>query len=197
MNNQTAETDVVATPTTEDTNVEGSLDSILSQYDQASDLSSDTGSDVAPAAGNENDTQFVVQYVKNQMQQEAAVEVQGAVDRAIETMKSVVDINIPDKALVGYLNVMADEDPRFKRAFLNRGSNPAVWENALRAAARELAPSNVDKNITEDLSVVTEAITRGARQESRTQSSEAPTKASFDRMSDTEFREWERNNRVS
>lgn len=195
MSNQdSAETNEVATPTSEDTNVEGSLDSVLSEYDQATSTP-DTGSGEAPAPVDEN--QFVVQYVKNQMQQEAAREVQDAVDDAIKTMKSVVDIQIPDKALVGYLNVMADEDPRFKQAFLNRGSNPAVWERALKAAAKELAPDNVDRNVTEDLSSVAEAVTRGSKQESRTQANEAPTKAQFDRMSDAEFREWERNNRAS
>ena len=191
--NDTADTEQVAQPTSEETNVEGnSLDQVLSEYDQATAPAvPETGTTTEPQT---NDNDLVVQYVKQKMFEDANKSVNEAVSEAVSTMKETANLQIPDKALVGYLNVLADEDPRFRQAFLNRETAPAVWQAAVKAAGKELASPPIDSNTTEDMSAVSEALTRGSKSKSATSTDAAPTQKDLNKMSDAEFYAWERAN---
>ncbi len=190
--NDTAETNPVAQPTDEGTNVEASLDDVLGEYDQATQPKQVEQPDNTGTEGN--DDKLVLQYVKQKMYEDAQKEVTSAVNDAIKTVKEVSRLDLPDKALQGYLNVLADENPRFRQAFLERDVNPARWQEAVRAAGRELAKPAVDENLTQDANDVVQSISRVSKQESASSSERPLSEKDFNRMSDAEFKAWERAN---
>jgi len=187
MNKDTDGTEVVAEPTTQETDVEESLDDVLSEFDQGIQAT-DTPDETQADTSNDPVRQLAEQFLR----EKARNEVNTAVENAIKTMKEITGDGIPDKALEGYLNITADNDPRFKQAFLRREENPQAWERAVKSAARELGVSNVDKGVTDDVATVVEAVSKSSTKESPTTGDAAPSEADMNRWSDAEFSEWER-----
>lgn len=126
-----------------------------------------------------------VDYLMNQMN---STDVDKAVDAVAKHIGE--DLTIPKRAIRGILNDMAIEDPRLRKAYENRRSDPAGWNKVLKAAGKAIRnefSGLPDKKLTDDREAVAATI-RGA---SKTSSSEDDT-PNFSKMSDSEYEEWKR-----
>lgn len=64
-----------------------------------------------------------------------------SIDKDIESAVSAVNtgLNLKPAVVKAHLNAKADEDPRFKRVWEMRHSNPQAWNDVLKAVQQEMA----------------------------------------------------------
>lgn len=154
-----AETDGVAKPTSEAGSAQDDYEALLSEYTK--DVKPPV-TEPAPVKGD--DLQDLLQWAREQRESKARETFNTELSDAVKAVKELSETSIPDRLVKGYLNTMADEDPRIKAAWENRHSNPAGWKAALKKVAAELKNDtpNVDSSVTEDREAMTAAV-RGVR----------------------------------
>lgn len=165
MNKQTVveESDVSATPGTEVDDAQD-LDSLLNEYDEAEPQSSESkeAKDSSPEEGE--DIKSVVSYVKSVQERELRQQTEADVKKAVETIKDGFDIPLPDRVVRGVLLDMADQNPKFLRAWSDRHENPAGFNKVLKAIQAQLKQefgSLPDKTLSDERNALASAV-RGA-----------------------------------
>lgn len=112
----------------------------------------------------------------------------GDIDKAVDSVSKTLEVQVPRKAIKGYLNEMAIEDPRIQKAFQNRHKDPVAWNKVLKAASKRINDDFKglpDKALTDDREALAATI-RGASKTS-TVEDEAPN---FSGWSDNRFNHW-------
>ncbi len=86
-------------------------------------------------------TQADIDAVNRRLDDRDATDMQQQVNadigKAVDLVKQVAP-NLSERAIKGDLYARADEDPRFAKAFEQRGANPAMWNQVLRKVGEEL-----------------------------------------------------------
>lgn len=173
-------TDGQAAPAPEANN-NATLDELLGEFNEPTP---------EPAKPKGDDLSRVVDYVDNMAAKESQREFDNAVDTAVKSIKADDSAaKYPDRMIKGHLNALADENPQFKNAFLNRDKNPAAWKKSLDWASKEFSKdisSVPDDQLTSDLEAA-QASVRGISNEAP-DAPKAKTSAELTKMSDAEFR---------
>ncbi len=169
-----------AAPTPEANN-DATLDELLGEFNEP------TPEQAKPPG---DDLSRVVDFVDNMAAKESQREFDDAVGSAVEAIKKVdAASKYPDRMIKGHLNALADENPQFKNAFLNRDKNPTAWKKSLEWASKEFTKdisSVPDDQITSDLEAA-QASVRGISNEAP----DAPKRkssAELTKMGEAEFR---------
>lgn len=169
------------------------IDSLLKEFDaavqaqqpiQASQTTQqrDTKSD---------DLQELRQFQRAYVQDKAREELDKMVSKL---QKDVPGLNNIDQEIIShYLNGRASNDQRLVNAFRNRNSNPSAWNKVLNSLGNELAGKiGASKSDAESAKVnhnraaVADALGSASLADSK------PKEADISKMSNAEFRKWER-----
>jgi hypothetical protein len=124
----------------------------------------DKPKDKAPS-GLDQDTQLALKYAKTQFQETIKRETDKAVEDATKVVKG--DLKVPDVAAKAYLHMLADEDVRFRSAFMQRKSNPEAWNKILGAVHQKFAKeftSSSDPDLTKKRDSVLSAVRSAGNQ---------------------------------
>lgn len=159
MNEQTvAETEEVAKPTSETGSAPDEYEQLLNEYSQ------DVKPVQEPKPESTDDTQELLEWAREQRQVQARQAFDHELTTAANAVKELVgDTNMSDRMVKGYLNALADEDPRIKKAWENRAAKPDAWKAALKKVAAEIQKDfPADRGLSEDRAAMTAAI-RGAQ----------------------------------
>lgn len=172
-----------APQTSDDSGAQDDLDKILSEIDQ--DFEKDTKvpeqkvdkekDDIAALKG---DVDSVVSHLENI-----------DIEKAVESVSSALDVQVPKRVIKAMLNDMAIDDPRVRKAFANRYRDPQTWKKVLKGAAkniREEFSGLPDKQLSDDR----EALAASVRGASKTQVEDGPP--DFSAWSDRRFEHWKR-----
>jgi len=169
-------------PTQASEEVEGaqepSLDSLLSEYEEPKEEPKQAPQPVAPISPDIQN--FMARQIKKDNDQ--------AISEAAESIREAVgETSLPTKWFEGQLHLAGAKDPRLTEAFQNRESNPAKWNNIVKALGQELKSdlTPVDTAATDSWNAV-EASVRSASTSAPKQASEIDAKA-LKNMSDQEF----------
>lgn len=133
-------------------------------------------------------TSQLVSHLTNAQAQEAKRVMEADIQAAVKTVNEVVGHSKP-KVIEAMLDAKAREDSKFKALWNNRSKNPAAWNNALKAVAREF--SN-DLQVVRDpqLTRSQQALKLSQQQMATTQREEPDD--SWNNLSEADFsRKWE------
>lgn len=171
--------------TSDDSSAQDDLDKVLNEIDQDFDKDTKVPEKEADTKKDDiSDLRSTVDYLTSQVES-------NDIEKAVESISGALDVQVSKRVIKAYLNDMAIDDPRVRKAFANRYKEPATWARVLKGATKAIRDefSNLpDKQLTEDR----EALAATVRGSSRTSSEDEPP--NFSRMSDREFDEWKRKN---
>lgn len=131
------------------------LDSILAQYDEANKPQGE------PKQQPNNEVNELLAYFREEKQTREKQEMKSAISEAVSAVKKQAEATIPDRLVRGFLHDLAVEDPRINKAFSERKSNPEVWNQVLKSAAKQLQKELQDlpdANLSKDRDLVTAAV---------------------------------------
>ena len=97
----------------------------------------------------------LTEFQKGQQEAQISKDIQ----QAVEFIKPKVE-GVKEKAIEIQLEMKAAEDPKFKRLWDNRNSNPTAWNRALSAFANEVAETHSikqDPQLTENMRAVAQS----------------------------------------
>jgi len=166
------------------------LDALLKQFETPAEQKPKTESKPEPKPEPSEDLKELANYVRAKRDEESRQATRDDLAKAVTAVKTEIDdggVKLPDRLVRGALRDMAEEDPRFLRAWAERSVNPRAWEQVLKAAAKEIRKeleSSPDPQATEDKAAVRAAV--------RSASTRTPEPEPFDTkklnsMSDAEF----------
>lgn len=178
---------------------EDDLDSLLAEWDQqqsrqTQEASSGEQTDEGKQSKTElpEDVREVVDYVKQQREQEVAERTNKDIADAAEKLREGWEEAPPAALLEGEIWKSAGKDQRFLQAFQNRHQQPDLWDRILKAKQKELKAmleARPDSEATADRDAVTSAVRSASKAPPGPQ---APTEAEIAKMSDAEFERYKR-----
>lgn len=129
-------------------------------------------------------------YVQAKQIEEQNNESNRSVAEAVSTVKSSEELkDISDNLVRGYLIDYSNRDETFRKAYENRTSSPAAWQESLikaRTDFTEEIKSASTKNIRSDIEAARAAVTTGVTSEA------AVVAHDLFKMSDAAFRDYKR-----
>lgn len=130
----------------------------------------------------------VLNFVEDFQTKEQQKEVNDGINDAVEFIKGDENITASDRLVKGFLNALADENPKVLDAFNNRSSKPDEWEEVKKWAQQEAVKEfSVDPKISADVAAAKAA----ASGQTVTEPEEKPvTNTDIESMSDIEFRSY-------
>lgn len=160
-----------ATPDAAESSAEDlSVDQLLEEFDQQQTNTETNESEQSKQPTPDSAQQDTAQLNPEDRARLQAVEnelYERAISDAVDITRG--DSNIPEKAVRALLEQDAARDPRFMRAWVNRGKNPVAYEKILKAKGREYADlfaNQVDQQATEQREEIVAAVqgtkTKGA-----------------------------------
>lgn len=158
-----AKPDDEAKPSSETQGAQDDYEALLAEYTK------DTSVETKPEpASKDDDTAELLQWARQQRQIEAKNQFNQELNTAVKAVKELSEVDLSDRVVKGYLNAIADEDERVKKAWENRSENPEGWKAALKKVAAEIKKETqkVDAGVTEDREAMTAAV-RGVRTETK------------------------------
>lgn len=162
---------------TEATEPEKTIDQLLGDFD-----------DKTPKAKPQTELGEVVSFVKDFQQKEAQKDINTGIDDAVKFIKSDESITASDRLVKGFLNALADENPKVLDAFNNRTQNPGAWEEIKKWAQTEAKSElSTDTKITDDVNAAKAAASGQTLEEPEP---EKVTSADLDTLSDFQFSEY-------
>lgn len=101
------------------------------------------------AKSNSDDSKIdeVYNWMKTDQQEKVSRAFEDGITDAIKTLKCD-EIKASDRAIKGMLYTLAEDNPKFEKAFQSRRTNPAAWERSLEWAKAEMVkeyPASTDK----------------------------------------------------
>lgn len=159
------------------------LDALLAQFNQQTTLARTEPASPAPQPQTSQQQPTVdpnrLAAIENRLFQED-------LNKAVANIMG--DLKIPTRVAKGWIDQMANEDPRIQRAFAERHTNPQAWERVEKGLSREFAKemkalTDIDPNATEDRAAVAAAV-RGASTQ-RAPETPAPN---YSQQSNAEYR---------
>ncbi len=166
-----------------------SVDDLLKQFEAETEPDEQPKPAKAPDIGVD-DIKRAVTWADEERERTAASRATAAIAEAVKTVKG--DLDIDDEFVEGVLHVRASKDKRFLRAFQDRSSKPEAWSKVLDAVGREVA-AKAEKSPDPDLTNTRTAV-RAAVRSAATRSSGDEPAPNFGKMTDAEFKTWERDN---
>jgi len=145
---------------------EPGLDELLEQFETKTVEPPVTDNNAELKADTEKtkvDDRVYKEYIERQIQKEADRDLQNAV----QMIKEVADIPLPDRHVRAILEDKAKEDARILSAWNKRNTAPKVFEDVMRAIGRELAKEldmPIDQTATNSVNAVTSAVHSGKQQ---------------------------------
>lgn len=196
--------DAGATPSTEATGAQdlgNDLEKFLSDYEEQTRPQPQQPTQLQQPTTSESEMARKLADLEAWKQQQEFASAQARekadLDEATKTVKG--EIAIPDAAVRGWLQELADKKPDMHRIWANRANDPRAAKAMLAAAAKEFAKSDlaklasgrIDQDATDTRAAVAAAV-RGA-------STAAPDKApsNLGSMTDAEFREYARQSGIN
>lgn len=156
MTEDIAQTEAAAAPTAE-ADKGKTLDELLSEFNEPEPTPVKT-----PA--KRDDLGRVVNFVERMEAKEVQTEVDAAISGAVsDIVKDDALKGFDPDIIEGFLHVQAYKNPAFKKAFDNRGKNPAAWKKSVDWARGELSKRKAnqpDDAITGDIAAA-QASVRG------------------------------------
>lgn len=132
----------------------------------------------------------VVQFVKDFKQKEVQKDIRSGLDDAVQFIKTDETITVSDRMVRGFLNAMADDDPRLLDAFNQREANPGAWKEVLKRAQAEIkAEISTDSKITDDVNAAKAAASGQTNDEPEPKKI---TNADLNPLSDVQFKEFKK-----
>lgn len=147
-----------------------SLDDILSEFDTGTaEVTAEPAKKPPeePAKVGTADLGQLTQEVRSlredaqrRQRQEAAVEAKKAVDECVAKIESQLPegLSIPKRALAGYLDTYARENPKLVDAFLKRNTNPKAWDKVVSALSDEIGKDFSGASKSDDRSAIVAAV---------------------------------------
>lgn len=95
----------------------------------------------------------VFNYIEEQQRREAEQSTRQGIDSAVEAIKQVDGVTLPDHLIESHLQQQAAKDRRLLRAWQQREVNPDAWNKVLKGVGRSLAKDLKlpDPKLTEDM----------------------------------------------
>jgi hypothetical protein len=171
------------------------LDTLLKQFETPAEQKPKTETKPETKPEPSEDMKDLANYVRAKRDEESREATRGDLAKAVTAVQTEIDdggLKLPDRLVRGALRDMAEEDPRFLRAWAERGANPKAWEQVLKAAAKEIRKeleSSPDPQATEDKAAVRAAVRSAS---TRTPEPEKLDNAKINKMSDAEFNKYKR-----
>ena len=132
----------------------------------------------------------VVKFVKDFQQKEVQKDIRSGLDDAVKFIKTDETITVSDRMVRGFLNAMADDDPRLLDAFNQRESNPAAWKEVLKKAQVGIRDElSTDSKITDDVNAAKAAASGQTNDEPEPKKI---TSADLNPLSDMQFKEFKK-----
>lgn len=142
---------------------EDDLDSLLSEFDTETKApkpeSSGDQTDVKPETTDDT-TNARLAAVEERFMREDVANAVGALKEGHPALAGISDSMIEAR-----LRLEAENDPRFKNAFLNKAANPAAWDRVQESIGKKIAKevgSPVDGQLTKDREAAVAAVNRNA-----------------------------------
>ena len=183
MTQAMTETDAAVDQTVEDKGASDDLDSLLDQFTE------ETKPVEQPI--DQSDVKEVVNWVNDQRSKEVKQEETTAVNSAVETIKSSLELDFTptDGMIKGMLQNLASEDPAVAKAFAQRHQNPQAWKSALNRATNAIKEDlNIDLKATEDRNAIASAVRSAS-----TKQPEPAQEVNIAGMTDYEFQQHKAN----
>lgn len=187
-----ADTDVQDAPVTEEGSAQGDdLDSLLNEWESRS-KAEEPKEEPKPKGEQKESTpdeiKQVAAWVKEQQQRQIEEQTQKDIESAVSKIHGEMESPVSKYLIEGALWREASNDPRFLRAWQNRGKDPDGFNRILGAVRRNIEKemgSQPDKTVSADREAVTRAV-RGAS--NAPPAEEFPSEKELNQMSDAEFR---------
>jgi len=126
----------------------------------------------------------VVNWMESQQQEQVSKAFEDGIADAIKNLKCD-EIKASDRAIKGMLYTLAEDNPKFEKAFQSRRTNPAAWERSLEWAKAEMIkeyPASTDK-LVENI----EAAKASASSQTKTETKKLDNEF-WNSLSDVQFR---------
>ena len=121
-----------------------SLDEILDEFDTGTAQAAATTDEKPKATGGQQETdserrlkQLEAESAERKAR-ETEAETRKAVDLCIDQLGQKLEVKLPKRALEGYLETYARQNPKLVIAFVQRQTNPKAWDRALSVIATEI-----------------------------------------------------------
>lgn len=173
-----------ANETSEDTDAQDDLDTLLKTYEESE-------SEEKKDSKEQPDNVALLEELRRERQEREAEKTQKDLQNAVDTIKEH-GVDIPDKYIRGALYDLADTDPRFSKAWVNRSSNPRQFNKVLKTLAKELKDDFLDKDLTDTKNDVVSAVKGASKEKGSEEMSEKELRSKILKMNDQEFEKYKR-----
>lgn len=123
---------------------EKTLDELLTDFE---DPKPEAQTPEAKPKADESKIDELYDWMKTDKQEKVGKAFEDGITDAIKTLKCD-EIKASDRAIKGMLYTLAEDNPKFEKAFQSRLTNPAAWERSLEWAKAEMIkeyPASTDK----------------------------------------------------
>ena len=179
MSESVAVDNVEPEASTETSDAQEDLDTLLSQFDES------TGQEASQEAETGGQQESVSRDEFLQLQSTIAnQQYQSDIQGVTEVIKGDLDVPFVDNEFVEtWLNNEANKNPKLAQAWANRHSNPDAFQKVTGSLAKQFQDKfNVDHKATSDIDAVTSAVRSAS-----TKAPEQETQTDWGSMSDAEF----------
>ena len=170
-----------------------SLDEILNEFDTGTAQTKPAETEEKPkATGGQQETEAdrrlrqLEQESADRRAREAEAEARKAVDTCIGELGAKLEVKLPKRALEGYLETYARQNPKLIAAFVQRQANPKAWDRVLSALATDIETDFKSNESAETNNAIAAAV-RSASTKSTAADSSPVTEAQIRGMSKTEL----------